>query len=326
MLNFSKILAFFRQHLFVIFFVVVMVSFYLFNHHAGHLITTHLIFSASVLTLFFLHLKSRNFVVVSLPLIAKEMCFDTLRYIPFEWLKPIRVVEPYQIDKTLFGISLGGEKVLLNEYFLTLAKPVFDLISGVLYHVLDPVAYTLLILLWGLNSRGLAQRYGVAFLVMNFFAFFTYIFYPAAAPWYVAKYGFAQPLGPVLGDPAGLIHFDHILGVELSSKIYSSSPVVFGAIPSMHAGFTMLGWLYSYRLGRKWFFGFGIYTLAMWFSALYLQHHYMLDVVVGIAYALMAYIIVEKIFLQKVTRLDALLSTRLVHSSPKPLWSLRGTK
>ena len=61
----------------------------------------------------------------------------------------------------------------------------------------------------------LSQRSNAAaFLVMNIFADLTYVLYPAAAPWYVAKVGFVQPLGPIPGDPAGLIRFENSLVLE----------------------------------------------------------------------------------------------------------------
>lgn len=273
---------------------VLALSYCLFHYWMGGFMLCHLLFAGVVIVLYLTHPLSRQLVFLASPLLLKEVLFDFLRYIPFDWLKPIHVIEPYLVDTALFGLVRGGTLVPLHEFVGSFANGFWNLLFGAAYHLLEPVAYLSLFLLWRLHSRGKAERYAVALLLMNLFAFMTYVSYPAAAPWYVHQYGFLSPAAPVLGNPAGLAQFDAMLGVPLSAGIYGSSPFVFGAIPSMHAGITMMSLLFFLHLRKKWALGMGVYVLTMWVGALYLQHHYLIDVVLGMLYALVAYLIVEK--------------------------------
>lgn len=260
----------------------------------------HHFFSGLIFLLYGANGKLRLLVLLSLPLLLKEVLFDSLRYIPFEWYQPIHIIELYEIDTKLFGMMCSGAIKPINECFLVHANHFLDLFCGFLYHLVVPMNFVVLILLWRFKSKEYASRYAIAFLLMNLFAFATYLLYPAAAPWYVAEHGFAQPAMPLAGDPAGLANFDNLLGMNLSSKIYELSPFVFGAIPSMHAGMTALAWIYIFRTGKKISLIIGIYAIGMWVAALYLQHHYVIDVILGILYAGVAYLIVERILASRV--------------------------
>ncbi len=226
---------------------------------------------------------------------------------------PIRVSEPYHIDLHLFGVFSSGQLTPLHEYVHQLLNsPFFDLFCGFIYMMHIPVVIVLLLSFWRFGSDELAAKFIFAFWLMNIFAFATYFFYPAAAPWFVSKYGFLQPLVAMPGDPAGLARFDQILGLNFFTQNYQISPVPFGAIPSMHAGFSMLGFLYSFQLSRKLSYWLGFYCASMWFSALYLQHHYLIDVILGVLYALLAYWIVEKFLKKGFLKVFRTLKTQLV--------------
>ncbi len=223
--------------------------------------------------------------------------FDFFRHIPFEWLLPIRVRELYLWDLQLFGLQVGGEIMLFHEWILQqFYHPIADFFCGVVYFLHIPMVLILTLLFWRYRSASLAQRFTTAFLLLNLMAFATYYFYPAAAPWFVEKYGFIQPLFPVPGDAAGLKRFDDLLGLSVFADGYHISPVTFGAVPSMHAGYATLGWIYSLYFNRKLALVMGFYVLAMWFSAMYLQHHYLLDAVIGSLYAVVAWLVADKVF------------------------------
>ncbi|MBF0491882.1 MAG: phosphatase PAP2 family protein [Deltaproteobacteria bacterium] len=277
---------------------LVFVIFLAVNFIMGNLHYPHVLFSSAIFILFALHPNTRLFLVLAIPILLQNVIFDSFRFVPFHWYLPIHVREPYLFDQYFFSIFYQGRTYLPHEFLMHFQRPLLDLISGALYNVLDPVVVLLVVLFWKMKDEYFAARYTSAFLLMNFFAFATYLFYPAAAPWYVSKYGFISPLMPVPGSPAGLARFDQLLGLGVSKEFYSMSPVVFGALPSMHAGFTMLGFLYSLKLGKRWSIPIGIYSLGMWLSALYLEHHYVIDILLGIFYALIAYILMEKCFVK----------------------------
>ncbi len=277
--------------LFIFSFVMGFVSLKLATHGMSKI---HLLFIGSIFICYFMHPLSRRLLLIALPIVLYALMYDFFQYIPFKALLPIHVLGPYQIDQNLFGISQGGHLYHFHQFlFRVFNHPILDVYCGFIYLLHVPVVLLLLISFWKFSSDELAAQFALAFLVMNIFAFATYYFYPSAAPWFVAKYGFWQPLSPVPGDAAGLVRFDEILGLNLFTSNYQISPVPFGAIPSMHAGFATLGFLYSFQLNRKLPWLLGLYCLSMCFSALYLQHHYGIDLLLGIFYALFSYLITE---------------------------------
>src|SRR5262249_45647695 len=84
--------------------------------------------------------------------------------------------------------------------------------------------------------------------------------------------------------------FDALLGTHLFDHMYSRSVEVFGAIPSLHAAYPALAAILVFRTAElRWArWPAAGYAAVMWFSAVYLQHHYVIDVVLGVAYAAIA--------------------------------------
>jgi membrane-associated phospholipid phosphatase len=60
---------------------------------------------------------------------------------------------------------------------------------------------------------------------------------------------------------------------------------VFGAIPSLHVVYPMLALLYGFRLPRFRLVA-GAYLFLVCLSAVYLNHHYILDILIGFALGL----------------------------------------
>jgi hypothetical protein len=145
----------------------------------------------------------------------------------------------------------------------------------------------------------------VNIVVINFFFFFFFFI-----KGYELSYGSAPADYSIHGEPGGLSRIDTILGLDLYGSTFGNSPLVFGAFPSLHSGcatFEMLFLVYLCpRLKPLAIF----YVLWMWFSTMYLTHHYMIDLVGGSIYAILTFVVAQK-FLPQVnpdarTRLDYL--------------------
>jgi membrane-associated phospholipid phosphatase len=87
-------------------------------------------------------------------------------------------------------------------------------------------------------------------------------------------------------SPAGLARMDALLGVPLAASFYSQSANVFGAMPSLHCAYaTLVAWMvFPLRGALRW--ATLAFALSMVFSAVYLRHHYILDVLAGIVLAI----------------------------------------
>ena len=84
---------------------------------------------------------------------------------------------------------------------------------------------------------------------------------------------------------AGAARFDELIGFPVMASFYGKSADVFGAIPSLHVVYPMLALLYGWRLPR--FRALAVaYLLLVCLSAVYLDHHYVLDILIGFAVGL----------------------------------------
>jgi membrane-associated phospholipid phosphatase len=113
--------------------------------------------------------------------------------------------------------------------------------------------------------------------------FSLYYIYPAAPPWYVTDHGFTPDL-TVHASAAGALRFDQIVGMPIMQNFYGKSADVFGAIPSLHVTYPFLAMVYGWKLPRFRVFAV-MYFLLVCFSAVYLNHHYILDVGIGLGIA-----------------------------------------
>jgi PAP2 superfamily. len=275
------------------------------KYFTGGIPVFHWLFASGIVALYALHSQSRKLLFLAFPFAIYGLLYDFFRYIPMEWLQPIDVAGPYQVDLHWFGVNLHGARIHLHEFiFQALQHPVFDFLTAVCYFLHLPMALIFVLLLWIYQSEERAGRFAFAFFLMNLLALLTFALYPTAPPWYVEKFGFLQPAGPILGDAAGLVGFEKLLGLPLFSKSYQVSSVVFGAIPSMHAGVATLVWLYSFGLSRKFALVLTLYPLSICFSALYLQHHYLIDLLIGIGYALLCWALTEKLLTRPLNALN----------------------
>ena len=131
-----------------------------------------------------------------------------------------------------------------------------------------------------------AKQLPWAFFWLNVLGYTTYYWYAAAPPWYVAAHGLGPAKLDVAASSAGCARFDLLLGTHFFSEMYGRAADVFGAIPSLHVAYPLLTVFYAFRFGAARTFTV-VFYLLMCFSAVYLNHHYILDILWGSVYALL---------------------------------------
>lgn len=206
----------------------------------------------------------------------------------------VHVEEPYLFDRRFFGIASGDGVLTPNEWFSRHHWPAADFLAGLAYivYVYWPIALAAALALFGRSAeeRRLLGRFGWTFLAMNVVGFATYYLYPAAPPWYVADHGLGPADLSVRSSPAGAARWDALTGIPYFAGFYGRSADVFGAIPSLHVAYPLLTFLYGRELRKPWLdaANLGLFLLVS-FAAVYLNHHYVLDVLLGDAYAVAAW-------------------------------------
>jgi len=228
--------------------------------------------------------NTRLFLRTFLPCIVTGAIYDSLRYTLAQGTAGrIHVAGPYLLDRAWFG--LGGHT--LNEVFQVHHGAIADLAAGFAYliYVAEYLALAMLEFFTGRVTRALT--FARSFFAVSVLGFVTYFVYPAAPPWYVAAHGFGPAQMQIAPSSGAASRFDALLGTHLFQNVYSQSVEVFGAIPSLHVAYPLMAAVLAFRTAElRWArWPAAAYVVLMCFSAVYLQHHYVIDVLIGLAYA-----------------------------------------
>ena len=291
--------------------LALMISYWMLNVVLGGFRPEHLV----VIFLVFAYYggpRTQSYFQFFLPFTLYLILYDSQGFYA-KWLRgDVRVAEPYQFDKTFFGIETSEGRLLPSQWLQNHIDPVLDIITGLSYLIFIPVFLVV----------GLFYRFGLATMKnnrlspehiqikthalmwgmfwLNILCCSTYYWYPAAPPWYVEQYGLGPAQLDALPNAAGGLRFDSILGVSMFADFYAKSPNVFGAIPSLHVAFPLLSVYFAFKLKSLRIFCLGFYLLIC-FSAVYLNHHYIIDILWGSAYALVVAWAVDTYFSSKST-------------------------
>ena len=228
-----------------------------------------------------------RFTLLLLPCVATGVSYDYFRLA--QGLRgEVHIADLYHAELAWFGIGSEGGRQIPADFLLAHTAPALDLLTGLAYILYLYVPFVCAIALFFIDERRMMQV-GLAFFATNLLGMMVYLLYPAAPPWYVAQYG----LGPVqldaLPSAAGAARFDELLGVSYFANFYSRSANVFGAMPSLHVAYPAATLLAVAPLGRRWVLPLAAFTLLVGFAAVYLQHHYVLDVLAGLGCAVVGW-------------------------------------
>ena len=248
--------------------------------------------------------NARGFLLDWSPFIALWIAYDFMRGIVDDLAGRIHILEPYRLELHLFGWLGGGEipSFALLDWRHAVAgstlREILDASASAFYamHMAAP-----LILAWvfwhTLRDRQAYYRFVLVFSITTWVSFATYFAYPAAPPWYVRDFGFVQPEPAFKGAGAGnLVATDRWIGLPLFESVYRHlNPNKFAAIPSLHSAFPLLILLHSLRRFGKRAWPVALYPLGVWGSAVYLNHHYVIDILLAIVYVAGAMILCERL-------------------------------
>lgn len=228
--------------------------------------------------------KTRAFLTQFFPFILTGVIYDSMRYFYWQGVQGrIHVAEPYRLEVSWFGIH--GRTP--NEWLDAHRTVALDLACGFAYLVYVGEYLAIAFLLFFRRRFDVLRTFALAFLLVNLLGFATYFIYPAAPPWYVSAFGLGPARTDVHSMAAAASRFDVLLGTHFFDEMYGRGVDVYGAFPSLHVAYPLLAAWAAFRVPElRWAripaVGF---FLLMCLSAVYLQHHYVIDVLLGIAYA-----------------------------------------
>jgi len=249
--------------------------------------------------------RAKRFLMDWLPFVFFWIGYDMMRGIADSVRGSIHVLEPYRLELALFGNLFGDIPPFLMQSVresveLGWIRKLIDLLAANFYTAHFALPLLLGWVFWHtLNDRPLFYKFVYTLTVLDILALITFMAYPAAPPWYVYHYGFAAPesdAGFWSISAGNLVDVDHLLGVRFFTTLWDSfNANHFAAIPSLHGAYPIVLSFFAYKkfCWNPWLLS--LYPAAVWFSAVYLNHHYVVDLIIGGAYVVVAYGITIKL-------------------------------
>ncbi len=272
---------------------LLIILFVVWNSINGGMRTDHYILIFISLIGYYTSEKSRKLFLGFSIFIVYWIIYDSMRLMPNYEVSKVHIQEPYDIEKALFGINLNGITVTPNEYFAIHNNSFLDFLAGLFYVNWVPIPLIFAIYLF-YKDKYLFVKFSFAFVIANIVGFALYYVYPAAPPWYVEIYGFDLHYG-VPGNSAGLSRFDDLVNFPVFANIFNKNANVLAAMPSVHSINPIIVLYYGIQKGLgkiNWFFA--VFMIGIWFTAVYSNHHYIIDVLGGIIVGVSVLYIFEK--------------------------------
>ncbi len=217
------------------------------------------------------------------PLILFWLSYDGMRLLE-PWLLPrAEVRAPYEWEKSLFSLPSGE---ILPFFFADLSSRYPGVMSVRLLHLFCKFVYltqlwavpVVTLVIWRKHADILFQKIVWSFTALHIMTMAIYLAFPTAPPWWVYENGFTSP------TPAHSFPHATAAGGTLAALFHLSANR-FAAIPSLHGAYPLLLSLVlgAHGANRRFVLLSYLYTAGMWFSCVFLNQHYIVDLFIGAA-------------------------------------------
>jgi membrane-associated phospholipid phosphatase len=217
------------------------------------------------------------------PFIALILIYESFRSIADQLNSHVDYLFAPHLDKLIFG---NLPTVYLQDWLWQGRTSWYDFVLYLPYFLHFIIPLGLGIIIWKTRAKEF-WRVMNTFVVVAFASFLTFLLFPAAPPWLASQNHYIQPIARISSDVW------HSLGIHDFPSVYNHiSPNPVAAIPSLHAAWATLLPIFIYKLyGRRWAALAAIYPLLIYIGTVYEGEHYAADILIGIIYALLAYIV-----------------------------------
>lgn len=240
--------------------------------------------------------RTKRLYLALLPLGLVGLLYDAMRFVRHVGItaERVHVCDLRALEMSVFGLNVGGARMTVQDWLQQHWHPALDALFAIPYgtYIFIPVAYALYLFI------GRGERSGPflwTFFALNVCGFAIYHLYPAAPPWYFHQHGCAVDLNVHAYEGANLARIDARLGFRWFAGLYGRAYDIFGAMPSLHIAYPLLivldGWSRHRALGRTLSV---MLFVTMCCAAVYLDHHWILDIAAGAALTVVVYALVRR--------------------------------
>lgn len=222
-----------------------------------------------------------QFFFYATPVLAWVFFFFSQPNVPLSMKPPISVKFLPAIETIFYGDNLSDILAAYHNTFL-------DLLAWFPYGIVHfALPFVVAALVWLFGPPTALRSVGFSYGYMNLIGVLVQQLFPMAPPWYKNLYGLAEAHYGMSGSPGGLGRIDDLFGFDMYTTTFSkNSPVIFGAFPSLHAGSSSMNALWLSYLFPKYRKYFVAYVFWLWWSTMYLTHHYFFDLTAGTGLAI----------------------------------------
>ena len=224
-----------------------------------------------------------------LPVIVFLYAYDLLRGAADGVFGHVYEIPQLRVDEWLADGT--APTVRLQRLLWTAGHPhVWDYFAFLVYLTYFIVPITVAAVLWR-RAPHLFHRYVSLWIGLSFAALVTYTLYPASPPWLASGHGLLPHVFRI--TPYMARH----MGVDLT-RVMGSQQFVnkVAAVPSLHAATALLITLFFWPRTTRWRWLLVVYPLAMAVSLVYLGEHYVSDVLLGWLYAVVVFVVGNRIY------------------------------
>ena len=204
---------------------------------------------------------------------------DAIRYLRPIFVTHNRILGCSMRRAELMWFSVSPNQTL-QDYFAVHHSSFVDVMAAIPYGSFWIIIVGYACWLYRTDKRRLSH-YLWALLLAQTIAFVIWLAFPAAPPWYIRSHGCVIDDSTV-PNAAALLRVDYLFGIHYFQDFYSRATTTFGALPSMHCAFPMVGLLTAWRaIGWKTRPLHLLFAGSMIFASVYLDHHWLFDGLLG---------------------------------------------
>ncbi len=232
--------------------------------------------------------KTRSFILDWIPFLFILLSYDFLRGFADNLNQRVNYQSLIDMEQWIFKSipAIELQNLLFNPKDLSL----IDFTSSIFYFLHFALPLSFGFILW-IYNRDFFKMFVTGILLLSYSAWVTFIIYPAAPPWLASQEGYIPKVYKVMDQTLAV--FPDKWGLPTIYHQFNPNPVA--AMPSLHAAYPLLVFLFALKFFRLKALPFFLYVLAAWFAIVYLGEHYIVDIIAGSLYAILFYFIASKL-------------------------------
>jgi membrane-associated phospholipid phosphatase len=226
-----------------------------------------------------------------LPFTLVLMAYDQSRVVASAVNLPLHEKDVASAESWLFGGNIPAAW-MQDQFYTPSAVHWYDALATLVYASHFIATPALAAVLW-LRNRAVWLAYITRVILLAFVGLVTYVLFPEAPPWLAARDGLIDPVARISARGWIWLRAGNVQEILDSAQRDGANPVA--AMPSLHVAFaTLVALFIAPHIPRRWRYLAAAYPVAMGVVLVYTGEHYVLDLVAGVAYALIVHALVSR--------------------------------